>query len=79
MQTDKKFAEAVTASIKSAVSVRDLYVRLHGKEPTRTELQQLVNRLNPARSNPSAEALGEWLAVMPELHNTTLAEFFKLR
>ncbi|WP_423186765.1 hypothetical protein ACO1PK_00690 [Alishewanella sp. d11] len=75
---DKYFAHAVLNAIKQTVTARELYVRLHGCEPSRQELQQLVNRLNPARSNPSAEALGEWLAVLPELHGTTLAQFFKL-
>lgn len=75
---DKYFAHAVLDAIKSTVTARELYVRLHGCEPTRQELQQLVNRLNPARSNPSAEALGEWLSVIPELHSVTLGDFFKM-
>lgn len=78
MQTDKKYAAAVLSMIKSTVTARELYVRLHQRDPTREELQTLVNRLNPARSNPGAETLGEWLAVIPELHGTVLSEFFKI-
>lgn len=79
MQEDKKHTHAALNTIKSVVTAKELFVRLHGREPDRIELQQLINRLNPARSNPGAEVLGEWLAVLPELHSTSLAEFFKLQ
>jgi hypothetical protein len=78
MQDDKKYTHAALNAIKSVVTAKELFIRLHGREPDRIELQQLINRLNPARSNPGAEVLGEWLAVLPELSDTSLADFFKL-
>lgn len=75
----EQFIKAATDAIKSAGPLRQLYVALHGCEPTRQELQRFINRLNPARANPGADVLGLCVEHLPALHTMTLAEFFGIK
>ena len=71
-----RYVVAATEAIKSAGALRALYTAIHGTEPSRTEYQRFLNRLNPVRSKPSADMLGLCVEHSPSLHNMTLAEFF---
>lgn len=75
---DRKYISAATAKIKSVRPLRELFIKIYNKDPTRQELQQFANRLNPARSNPGTEMLGLCLENLPELHQMTLKEFFDI-
>lgn len=75
----QKYIEASVAAIKAAASLRDLYMAIYGHDPSRLELQQFRNRLNPTRSNPGADLLGLCIEHLPELHEMTLREFFRIR
>lgn len=71
-----QYIKAATDSIKNAIPLRQLYVAIHGNEPSRQDLQRFSNRLNPARSNPGADMLGLCVLHIPALHEVTLKEFF---
>ncbi len=71
-----QFIEAATAAIKAAGPLRELYIAIHGHQPSKVELQRFINRLNPARSNPGTDMLGLCVQNLPELHDMTLKEFF---
>ncbi|WP_286241191.1 hypothetical protein [Neptuniibacter halophilus] len=73
-----QYKKAATEAIKNAIPLRQLYIAIHGQEPTRQDLQRFSNRLNPARSNPGADMLGLCVEHIPELHQLTLKEFFGL-
>ncbi|WP_345860485.1 hypothetical protein [Shewanella algae] len=75
---DHQYIKATTDSIKNAISLRQLYVAIHGNEPSRQELQRFSNRFNLARSNPGADMLGLCIRHIPALHEVTLKEFFGL-
>lgn len=75
-EADRQYVIAVTEAIKQHTTMRKLYVSIHGSEPDTNELQRFSNRLNPTRSNPSADMLGLCVANIPELHEMTLREFF---
>lgn len=72
------YIRAATAAIKAAGPLRQLYRSIHGRDPTRLEMQRFANRLNPVRSNPGADLLGLCVAHLPALHDVTLAEFFSI-
>lgn len=74
----RQYIEAATTAIKTAIPLRQLYIAIHGINPSRQDLQQFANRLNPSRSNPGADMLGICVAHTPALHDMTLAEFFGL-
>lgn len=71
-----QYIKAATDAIKSAGSLRQLYIAIHGNDPTRQELQRFSNRLNPGRSNPGTDMLGLCIQHLPSLHEVTLREFF---
>lgn len=76
IEAGDQYIQAATDSIKSAVPLRQLYVAIHGIEPSRLDLQRFSNRLNPSRSNPGADMLGLCVQHVPALHQMTLQEFF---
>ncbi|MBF6649154.1 hypothetical protein [Methylobacter sp. BlB1] len=78
-ETGDQYIKAATDVIKGAGSLRDLYIAIHGNEPSRQELQRFSNRLNPARSNPGADMLGLCVKHLPCLHDMTLRDFFGIR
>lgn len=71
-----QYIKAATDAIKSAGSMRDLYVAIYGVQPTRYQYQTFINRLNPSRANPSTDILGACVENLPSLHDVTLKEFF---
>lgn len=75
-ETGEQYILAATQAIKGAGALRDLYVAIHEAEPSRQELQRFANRLNPSRSNPSADMLGLCVEKLPALHDMTVADFF---
>ena len=75
---DNKYIVAATNSIKKAGSLRELYIKVHGVNPTRNQLQAFTNGLNPARANPGADVLGLYIEKLPQLHKKTLKDFFDL-
>lgn len=75
---DRKYISAATAEIKRVGPLRELFIKIYKKEPTRDELQKFRNRLNPTRSNPGADMLGLCIENLPQLHHMTLKEFFKI-
>lgn len=74
----RKYIEAATTAIKTEIPLRQLYIAIHETNPSRQDLQQFANRLNPSRSNPGADMLGLCVAHIPAMHDMTLAEFFGL-
>lgn len=77
-ETGHHYIKAVTDAIKNAGSTRELYLAIHGVEPSRQELQRFINRLNPSRCNPGADMLGLCVEHLPSLHNMTLKTFFAI-
>lgn len=76
LEGEDKYIKAALDAIKGATSLRDLYVAIHGVDPSRQEFQRFSNRLNPARSNPGADMLGLCIEHLPQLHNMSVGEFF---
>jgi len=70
---------AACNSIKGGMKGKELFKAVYGREGTDREVQTLVNRLNPKRSNPGADIIGEFVEKLPYLQSMTLAEFFKLQ
>lgn len=78
LANEKRYISAATTKIKNSGSLRELFFKIHKYEPTREELQQLRNRLNPKRSNPGTDLLGLCIENLPQLHHMTLKEFFDI-
>jgi|GEM_PF-5034694 len=78
IEAGDQYIRAATGAIKAAGPLRQLYIAIHGSEPSRKELQRFSNRLNAARSNPGADMLGLCVQNIPALHQMTLKEFFEL-
>lgn len=72
----ERYIEAATRAIRGDRTWGELYRALHGADPQGLQAQLLNNRLNPSRSNPSADMLGFCVERLPELHHMTLGEFF---
>lgn len=79
IEAGEQYIGAATEAIKRAGPLRQLYVAIHGQEPSRLDLQRFANRLNAARSNPGADMLGICIEHLPALHDMTLAEFFGIK
>lgn len=70
---------AACESLKGNYSGKELFRAVYGREGTASEVQTLVNRLNPNRSNPGADIIGELTEKLPHLKSMTLSEFFKIK
>lgn len=70
------FSVRACETLKSGITGAELYRRIYGKDGTKKDIQVLINRLNPNRSNPGQDITGRIIEVRPELHDMTLADFF---
>ncbi|OUL59278.1 hypothetical protein [Pseudoalteromonas ulvae] len=73
-----RYSAIVCQQLKGKIKGKDLFAKVYGREGTPSEVQTFVNRLNPNRSNPGADIIGELVERLPHLHDVTLAEFFGL-
>ena len=64
--------------IKTEIKTKDLYFKLYGVHGSKNQIQALSNRLNINRSNPGIDLIVLCIKNLPNLHDLTLSDFFKI-
>ncbi|HFG7030392.1 TPA: hypothetical protein ACGIK9_002877 [Acinetobacter baumannii] len=74
------FVLSATDNIKKYLDAKVIAELIWGPDVqiTKNQIQQIRNRLNPKRSNPTSDFLGFCVSHSQDLQNMTLGEFFGL-